>query len=464
MKLGSYLKNQWEQNLSEADKLFLFEEILNKKPQKTFLRRRSLLNVNVKSFIYGLSITVLIAGIYGSYIFKQQSSINNNSNVIVTQHILNSVEAWFIANIVHFKWDFVIKHNWKIQNSSNIQNGDTVELANSNTEVIFHIDQETEAKIIWPAKFKINKNEKWEYTINLQYGDFLEIQSIKKETTQDIKLIANWITVHQKVSEKPANFQWIKQWENHVIRNRWSQLFVESNQKSREVQKEQLLTIEKDNIKLWDFESFEKALKEKKVEQTYTMLTKKIKNNNSNIGDNSDNSNNIDDNEKYIDVFKYSSINFEKDISGAKIHSGVLSKLTELVDTKKIIEKDKDEKINWLLYKGFLESNIKDLFVFKYNWNQNAYNISFKKLDRRIAQMYETFWLDYYPSNNINQLKWKINYIILILNDNYHVSPQYTTKLNKINTWLDKLLVQNIGTWNNIEFDWNSIYIGDFIF
>jgi len=434
--LKSYFTKQWKPKIPESDKFFLYEEILNKKSQKNLTRTRKLLNVNVKSFIYWLSLTLLIVGIYGWYFVQQKES---GGNILINPLSFNNVEAWYIANIVHFKWKFEIKHNDIIQNSSMIKDWDFIELMDTNTEITFHLDSETEAKITWPAKFKLNKNNSGEYTINLQYWDFVEIQSIKEETTQDLTILADWVIIQQKIANKPTNFQIIKDWKQQVIKNKWSEIFVKKSSESNsfEIEKEQLLTIEENNFKIREVENFETALKNNKIEQTYAIIENQ----------NTDSQN--------LDEYKLKTF---ENIKNVEINTWVLSKLNDIVDSKKVLQTEQDKKLNWLLDKWLLENNIKEIYDTKLSWNTNSYKISYQKLDKRLDQIYLVFDLNSYPSQDIWEIVTKVEYLSNYLKSSFHIPPKYIWNLEKTQKILNKFLEISENQERNL------IYTNDLIF
>ena len=76
----------------------------------------------------------------------------------------NGVLADYVAEIVEFNWEYSLERNGKVlQNSDKlkmIQDWDIVSFPEW-TDLIFTLQDWTQAKIIWPAEFSIVKTEKW---------------------------------------------------------------------------------------------------------------------------------------------------------------------------------------------------------------------------------------------------------------------------------------------------------------
>ena len=72
----------------------------------------------------------------------------------------NTVFADYIAEIVEFNWKYSLARDGKIILDSDklntIQDGDVVSLPEW-TDLIFNLQDWTQAKIIWPAEFSITK-------------------------------------------------------------------------------------------------------------------------------------------------------------------------------------------------------------------------------------------------------------------------------------------------------------------
>gem|GEM_PF-1824197 len=83
--------------------------------------------------------------------------------------------------------------------TSVIRDGDIVTLKDK-TEMVFHIDDQTKAKLVGPAQFVLNTKggEEQSYTLQLLQGNFVEIESLTEETTQAISIVSDDVIVQQE--------------------------------------------------------------------------------------------------------------------------------------------------------------------------------------------------------------------------------------------------------------------------
>jgi len=424
MKLDNYFSQQKWISLSEGEKFNIYQKILTKKTQKSFFRKKSLLHA--KSFIYGFAITILFVGIYGTYLSKTKINIDQG-NLIITPHPLKGVEAGYTANIVNFKWNFTVLHEGIELQTNIIHNGDTVELKDQNTEVIFHLNDGTQGTVKGYAKFTIYETKKDEYKLYLQTGKFLELQSLQKKNNQDIKLVTNDIIIHTQKSNEPTNFQFIKQNGQQIVKNKGAQLSVKKNNEDTKVNKEQLLAIQKNNIQLRSMEEFEKAVENHNITQTF-----KLTNNNKNK-----------EQPKKLLALQFTSLNYTGIVNNeiTNLNTGIIAKLSGLfMDEKIILSNTQSTKLRGLLQAELLNNNTKDMFIYFVVGNEKAYKMSYNKLENRIAQLYETFGQKYITSNNdVTQLKENIFTLIDILTNQYHTPPKHTDNLYTIIQQLDTI-------------------------
>lgn len=270
MKLQEYFNQKKDQWLSDIQKMDVYYAIMDKNMKKSFQRKRSFLHV--KSFVYTSFLLFFLVGFYGMYLFQEPSE---DSEWYLLSRLANTnvAQADFVAKIVDFDWSFYIEQWGKTIQTSNIKDWDIVTLK-QNAQIVFHINEDTKAKIVWPAKFVINK--KWEssYKVALLYWEYVEMSSLQKENKYKIELAVDWLLVAQGENKKPIDFQLVKQWKGHVIKNNWSKLLVSSDdQKATSVGNKQVLAIQGNDISLFDsFEKFAKAVKEKNLSQTFTFL------------------------------------------------------------------------------------------------------------------------------------------------------------------------------------------------
>lgn len=437
MRLEDYFNDKKQSTVSETQKFAMYEKIITQRAKsrysKRFSQKRSLLHT--KSFIYGLTLTVLFVALYGTF-FMQNNTWKSENGISIQTPNIKSVQADYIANIVNFDGDFFIEHKGIRIQTSNISNGDTV-ILDGETELVFQMDKTTQARIIWPAKFILEK-DKDRYTLNIIHWDFVEIQSLQKENTQEIEVLADDFIVYQDKSSKAVKFQLINKGGKHIVANKWeSKVTVSKNNKKTEINKAELATIEDNDITLLTVTEFNTAIKNKDISQTFFRQTNQKKKEETN--------NKSRNQEKTIIT--------EHELTGLQI-TGILA-TSWVVDTqiakdlgivdegKEILSIEDNNKLYSLLQKEFLINNLQNLFTYASLWSDKEFNIAYENLEHRIEQVYKIFDTNYSLSKgDFNQLQTNITKIHDQIKDKYLIPPKYLNNLLELNKGI-KLIVSN---------------------
>ncbi len=432
MKLQEYFTQQKSHWLSDVQRIEIYQMIMEKNMKKSFQRKRSFLHI--KSFVYTSFLLFFIVGFYWMYFFQEEDISDMNSYLISSLSNTNVAQADFIAKIVDFNGTFFIEQSWKSIQTSNIKDWDIVVL-NQNAQMIFHIDNDTKAKITGPAKFMINKKSESGYRVILLQWEYLEVSSLKKENTHNIEVSIDNILVSQWENKKPINFQIAKQGKNHVIKNNWAKLVVTSeDKKSTSLSNKQVLSLEWNDISVFDsFEKFTKAIKNENISKTFTFV-QQIETDQDNIIP-QDQDIKILNNEEILNID-------EKD-SLPNIDIG-------LVDNQKVITPDQIKVLEQQLYKQFLQENINQLNIAYKESNQVDFENYFDDLEKKISKIAWTFGYEY------NNARWseqeKISKIIVSIqnladhiNKNYLLPPKYVDSL--------KSILPPLSSLKNIPFD-----------
>lgn len=271
MKLQEYFNQQKVHSLSDVQKMNVYYSVMDKNMKKSFQRKRSLLHV--KTFVYTTFLLFFLVGFYGIYLFQQPTLEDGEAYLLSRLSNTNVAQADFVAKIVDFEGSFYIEQAGKTLQTSNIKDGDIVILKKW-AQIVFHIDNNTKAKIIWPAKFVVNKKWTSAYKVALLYGEYVEMSSLQKENNHNIELSIDGLVVAQWETKKPIDFQVLKQGKNHVIKNNGAKLLVTSeDQKATSVGNRQVLAVQWNDISLFDsFDKFATAVKEKNLSQTFTFV------------------------------------------------------------------------------------------------------------------------------------------------------------------------------------------------
>ncbi len=453
MKIQEYFNIQKALSLSEKEKLELYQRILMKKNTKNLLKRRHVFFA--KNFVYNFLVTVIVVWIFW-YILSQNNIIDYGS-FLVKLHNPNEVEAGYIWQVLDFKWDFYIEHNWELFQSKNISNWDTVILKN-NTRLVFDIDKSSKAIIKWPAKLileKFTKDNK--YRITLLEWDFIQMESIDKKNIQNIELSVKWenIIVKQEGTNKPMNFQLVKQWDKHIVKNNWWNLLISRidwNDKSTKqiLNKEQILTIQKNDIEVYEnLDQFALAIKEKNISQIFTFnldetpnitpkTTLAIEKQNTWSQENliPDTKTNEDE---IINSIMSVDENTPENPEVSKSIKPIISKDQENTSSKQVPTEIQIQKLRTILVWSFLLSNLEEIYTYQSLWDTDKLNQGLYKLESKTKQLCTTFWITYNWNQNISSIKASLNKIISEISQKYYVPPKYIQNINVLVSWLTSI-------------------------
>lgn len=417
MKLQEYFNQQKDQWLSDIQKMDVYYAIMDKNMKKSFQMKRSFLHV--KTFVYTSFLLFFLVGFYGMYFFQQPSE-DSEGYMLSRLANTNVVQADFVAKIVDFNGSFYIEQAGKTIQTSNIKDGDIVTLK-QNSQVVFHIDSDTKAKIIGPAKFVINKKAEMSYKVAMLYGEYVEMSSLKKENKHMIELAIDGLLVAQGENKKPLDFQLVKQGKGHVIKNNWAKLLVTSDdQKSTSVANKQVLSVQGNDISLFDsFDKFAKAVKEKDLSQTFTFVDT--------ISSPEEVSLSEQEEIKELNGEEILSLE-EKDIPNIDLW---------LVSDQKVATPEQTKVIELQLNKQVIQDNIEQLTIAYNDANTTNFNRSFGDLERKISTVAKTFQYDYATINGSEQEKIQslistIESLADHISNKFLLPPKYVESLRAI--------------------------------
>jgi len=271
MKLQEFFNTQKNIVFTDVDKLDLYQNILYKKTKKPMLRRASF--VHAKYLVYTMVFAILILGVYGVY-FVNDGNLQDYNRFAIKSPGTNTVQADYIAQVIDVKGNFFIEHNGVLATTNNIGNGDTI-LLKEEAQLVFEINSGTQSKIIGPAKLVIQKTDTDNYKLNLIYGNFIQMEG-NDQKTQMIELTINDITVKQQDKTQPVNFKFVKNGKNQIFQNNGANMIVmqnNGNENPTTVSKQQVIAIQNNDIKVFSsVDSFTKAVQQKNISQTFTLI------------------------------------------------------------------------------------------------------------------------------------------------------------------------------------------------
>ena len=405
MKLKDYFQNKQEFQLSENDKLALYEKILSQQKKKSFSRM-----VKVKYFAYWLILIVLLFGIYWVY-FDMDWDIN----WLAIQNPTNTANADYIAKVVDFNGTFYVQHEWKLTKTSNISNWDNVILKKW-SEIVFDIDSWTKAKLTWPARFSLAQDENW-YQLLIAEWDFIQMESIEPESAPVEISVWDDFTVS---SEKNTNLLITKADNEYKVNNQWWDIKVTKNGKETQVKAKELVAIKENDITLiQNAEQFQTAFVEQKINQTFEI--------------------------KETDTEKLTE-NLIKEISTwttVKIENTWLAEELWISDSKKIPTEEQTKSLYSILDKNSLMWNIETMRESRKLWNEKDYYYSKAQIDWKIQKLYTTFDITYQKL----WIKSDIENLIENLNNSYHIPNTQISNLKTIISWIDYIENSEFGTY-----------------
>ena len=405
MKLKDYFQNKQEFQLSENDKLALYEKIISQQKRKSLSRM-----VKVKYFAYWLILVVLLFGIYWVY-FDADWDIN----WLAVQNPVNQVNADYIAKVVNFNGTYYVQHDWKLTRTSNISNWDNVILKKW-SEIVFDIDSWTKAKLTWPARFSLEQDENW-YQLLIAEWDFIQMESLEPESAPvEISMWDNF-TVS---SAKNTNLLITKADNEYKVNNQWWDIKVTKNWKETQVKAKELVAIKENDITLiQNPEQFQTAFVEQKINQTFEIKES--------------------DNEKLTE-------NLIKEISTwttVKIENTWLAEELWISDSKKIPTEEQTKSMYSILDKNSLMWNIETMRESRKLWNEKDYYYSKAQIDWKIQKLYTTFGITYQKL----WIKSDIENLIENLNNSYHIPSTQISNLKTIISWIDYIENSEFGTY-----------------
>jgi hypothetical protein len=436
MKLQDYFHHQKHTFLTDNEKFSLYQEIVAKRDiKKSILQRYAF----AKRMAYASFVVLFVMAVYGVHFFRDDLRYMTNS--LIVQNAWDTVQAWYIAQIVHFDGSFIIEHDGKKLQTSVIRNWDIVTLKD-NTEMVFHIDDQTQAQLIGPAQFVLNsKGEENEqsYTLQLIQGNFVEIQSLTEMTTQDVSLIADDVIVKQEKWDTASHFKLSKEGDNKRIENKWAEIKVTRNQEDNAIETKvaakQTLALAVNDITLIDDETqIARVLVQKDITQTVALAQVK--------------ENVVADEE--INITALSSV-FKKQ-EDIKVSETVVSAVDTMIAAstqgKNVVTPEQNDKLRGSLYAEFLLKDMESLLIAHIEDNDQVISRNINSLQEKIISLYKAFWLvvpqvDGYSFAATISLAKELQ---SNLDEKYYMPPRYMQNINAIIHWLEYIKSQPTGS------------------
>lgn len=376
---------------------------------------------------------LLIMSVYGVHFFRDDLRYMTNS--LIVQKAGETVQAWYIAQIVHFDGSFIIEHGGKKLQTSVIRDGDIVTLKDK-TEMVFHIDDQTKAKLVGPAQFVLNTKggEEQSYTLQLLQGNFVEIESLTEETTQAISIVSDDVIVQQEKWSIASHFQLSQEGDNKRIENKGAEIKVTRTQENSPIETKvaakQTLALAANDITLIDDETqIARVLIQKDLSQTVAIADVEDKV--------------VSDNE--IDIAILSSVfKAQEDIKvSEKVISAVDTMISSSKQEKTVVTPEQNNQLRGNLDGGILTQNMQSILITHIEGNNEELVRNIVTLQDKIITIYKVFWLTAPKgSSTISHTIELATQLYKSLDKQYYMPPRYMQNIETIGSWLEYIAAQ----------------------
>ena len=485
MKLSEYFRHQQSQKMPAHLKSELFSriqkekswiEITTKIPSKIFFFAS-------KRIMYTSLAAVLVFVVFGWVLLDKTQVVDFGIFSVKQNNTPNSVLADYVAEIVEFNGDYSLERDWKIIIKSDklktIQDGDIVSLPEW-TDLIFNLQDWTQAKIIWPAEFSVTKSEKW-YQISLFDGKFFRIYS--PECKSDMEIITPDFSISQwkdqmldlHIAKEESGEMLVKNdGDNITVKTKNSENKTEVKQISSE-----LVAINPDSDKINVVEDDEVMLNfmaKNNISATFTLSTENVQW--------PEIKQDEKDNLVITQTWWENKISSENNIKSGNIENSIDEKVVIVSEEKdpllewlkEVISSDTaeiweiDENITsqlWLLSEDgqqvpstsqmqTLKTNLNSFFlmnIFESIYKQDKADQNISRLADRINTISASFGYSNRASSDLSSIKSTIHTLKSQLEKDRYISPSYILQLEKVANWCDELKNPSKPDWDSLKSD-----------
>jgi len=488
MKLSEYFRHQKSQEMPAHLRSELFSriqkeknwiEITTKIPSKIFFFAS-------KRIMYTSLAAILVFVVFGWLLLDKTEVVDFWIFSVKQNNIPNWVFADYIAEIVEFNGEYSLVRDGKIILNSDkiktIQDWDTVSLPEW-TDLIFNLQDWTQAKIIWPAEFSITKTEKW-YQISLFDGKFFRIYcpecssnmeivtpdfsiSQEKDQTLDLHIAkeengemlvkndGDKITVRTKNSENKTE---VKQISSELVA-------INPNSDTVDILKDTDIMsafMTKNNISVTFTLSTEKidwprvkaeekeGLIAMQVEQENPQITQNVKP--ESIENKVDG--NKDENIIVAQEEKDPILEWLKEIISSDIWE--VWEVDESITSQLWLSSENGQKVPSTDQMQTLKTNLNSFFlmnIFESIYNQDKVDQNISKFAERINTISSRFGYLYRAGSDLSSIKSTIYTLKSQLEKDYYISPSDVLQLEKVANWCDELKNPSKSDWESLKSD-----------
>ena len=485
MKLSEYFRHQHAQEMPAQLKSELFSriqkekkwiEISTKIPSKIFFFAS-------KRIMYTSLAAVLIFVVFGWLLLDKTEVVDFWIFSVKQNNTPNGVFADYVAEIVEFNGEYSLVRDGKtVLNSdklNTIQDGDIVSFPEW-TDLIFNLEDWTQAKIIWPAEFSITKTEKW-YQISLFDGKFFRIYC--PECSSNMEIVTPEFSISQE-KDQTLDLHIAKEENGEMlVKNDGDKVTVKTKNSENKTEVKQIsselvaINSSSDMINhIEDQEVMINFMAKNNISVTFTLSTEdvqwpEIKREEKNdlvavqtkqeISPQVQNlksewAEKVKSKETTVDVVaeKDPLLEWLKEIISADDKE--VWEISEDITAQLWLSSEDSQKVPTTNQMQTLKTNLNSFFLMNtfesiYTNDRVAQNIS--KLADRINSISSTFGYSYRASSDLSSIKSTIQSLKTQLEKDYYISPSDILQLEKVANWCDELRNPSKSDWESLKSD-----------
>ena len=451
-------------------------EISTKIPSKIFFFAS-------KRIMYTSLAAVLIFVVFGWLLLDKTEVVNFWIFSVKQNNTPNGVFADYVAEIVEFNGEYSLVRDGKtVLNSdklNTIQDGDIVSFPEW-TDLIFNLEDWTQAKIIWPAEFSITKTEKW-YQISLFDGKFFRIYC--PECSSNMEIVTPEFSISQE-KDQTLDLHIAKEENGEMlVKNDGDKVTVKTKNSENKTEVKQIsselvaINSSSDMINhIEDQEVMIDFMAKNNISATFTLSTEDVqwpeikreeKNNlvavqtKQEISPQVQNlksewAEKVKSKETTVDVVaeKDPLLEWLKEIISADDKE--VWEISEDITAQLWLSSDDSQKVPTTNQMQTLKTNLNSFFLmntFESIYNKENANQNISKLADRINSISSTFGYSYRASSDLSNIKSTIQSLKSQLEKDYYISPSYILQLEKVANWCDELKNPSKSDWESLKSD-----------
>lgn len=243
MNVQEYFSTQRKFSLSDKQKLEIFKEIRQRRFTISYAKWFSR---SYKTIFTAIVLVVVFFWIWGFWV--QRNWGIDNIFFSTQPQIPGTTFADHIAEIVNVKGERYLQNGNKITISSYLHHGDTIYLKEK-SEIIFHLDDGSQASIVGPAIFSLFKIADHQYQLQISEGQFIKLSHQQPQNSRELIIDDMILTTPQN---QTLDLQIAKNDNETMIQNHWAEIAAiiptSSSSENQETKSWKSITISQETI------------------------------------------------------------------------------------------------------------------------------------------------------------------------------------------------------------------------